>query len=65
MAIAIVLFMLVNVAYLCAVPKEVQLEDIETRMATIFLGRVFGNESAQRAMAGLIAFSIAASSSPP
>lgn len=58
MGIAIFLFVLVNVAYFCAVPKDVQLDDPQTRMATLFLGRMFGDEGAQRAMAALIAISI-------
>lgn len=58
MAITITLFLLVNIAYFCAVPKEVQLDNIQYRMATLFLGRVFGNEGAQQAMAALIAVSI-------
>ncbi|KAK4187641.1 high-affinity methionine permease [Podospora australis] len=58
MAIVTVLFVLVNIAYFCAVPSN--LPDIaETRnMAVVFFGQVFGDEVAKRVMAGVIAVSI-------
>lgn len=55
--ITTVLFVLVNVAYFCAVPKDVSLGNSQD-IATLFLGRVFGNDGARRAMDALIAFSI-------
>jgi amino acid transporter len=58
MLIAIFLFVLVNVAYFCAVPKNLagiaQAED----MATVFFSQLFGDETAKRVMAAMIAFSI-------
>ena len=57
MAIVTVLFMLVNIAYFCVVPKEVQLVS-NTDMSVLFFQRVFGKDVAARVMAGLIAFSI-------
>jgi amino acid transporter len=56
-SISAVLFMLVNIAYLCVVPKDVQLRT-DDDMATLFLGRIFGNEGAKKAMAAMIAISI-------
>jgi amino acid transporter len=59
MALATFLFVLVNIAYLCAVPKDVQLANIDETMATIFFQRMFGDSrEAQRGMAALAAFSI-------
>jgi amino acid transporter len=53
------LFVLVNVACLCAVPKEVQLANIDEPLASLFFKRMFGDsEAAQRAMAALVAISI-------
>ncbi|KAL9018212.1 MAG: hypothetical protein Q9185_004485 [Variospora sp. 1 TL-2023] len=52
-----VLFILANVAYLCAVPKDRVLGD-ELDMANIFFRDVFGNETAPRVMSGIIALSI-------
>ena len=57
MAIATALFLLVNTAYLCAVPKEMQLGSTQD-MATLFFSQMFGHEAAKRVMAGFIAFSI-------
>ena len=58
MAIAITLFVLVNIAYLCAVPKDMQLGNTQDDMATLFFGQMFGDKKAKRAMAAFIAFSI-------
>ena len=59
MGTATCLFVLVNVAYLCAVPKEVQLANIDEPLASLFFKRMFGDsEVAQRAMAALVAISI-------
>ncbi|KAJ9664081.1 hypothetical protein H2201_005321 [Coniosporium apollinis] len=58
LAVGATLFMLVNIAYFMAVPKDVQLNSPETAMATLFFGRTFGNKTAQQALAGLVAFSI-------
>ena len=57
MAVATTLFVLVNVAYLCAVPKDMQLGSTQD-MATLFFSQMFGDEAAKRVMAGFIAFSI-------
>ena len=45
------------VLQLCAVRKE-QILDSKLDMATIFFTEIFGNETAPRVMAGIIAFSI-------
>ena len=58
MAIAITLFVLVNVAYLCAVPWDLPALHEQRNMATVFFGLVFGNETATRVMDGMIALSI-------
>ena len=59
MAIAVVLFVLTNAAYLCAVSKlDVLQQKSNLDMASLFLEQVFGSEKAQRAMAALIAISI-------
>ena len=59
MAITIALFVLVNVAYLCAVPWDLPALHEQRNMATVFFGRVFSNATvATRAMDGLIALSI-------
>ena len=57
MAIATTLFVLVDIAYLCAVPKDIQLDSTQD-MATLFFAQMFGHKGAQRVMAALIAFSI-------
>ena len=57
MAIATTLFVLVNIAYLCAVPKDLQFGSTQD-MATLFFGQMFGDRAAKRVMAALIAFSI-------
>ncbi|KAL8856831.1 MAG: hypothetical protein Q9178_006548 [Gyalolechia marmorata] len=57
MIVIAILFILANVAYLCAVPMETVLHT-DLDMATLFFGEVFGNEIAPRVMAGIIAFSI-------
>ncbi|MCJ1313553.1 hypothetical protein MMC25_007232 [Agyrium rufum] len=57
MAIAITLFTLVNVAYLCAVSKETQLNN-DLDIATLFFLRVFDTDTASRVMSALIALSI-------
>ncbi|KAL8997827.1 MAG: hypothetical protein Q9169_002999 [Polycauliona sp. 2 TL-2023] len=57
MFIIAILFILANVAYLCAVPKEGILST-DLDMANIFFGDVFGDEIAPRVMSGIIAFSI-------
>ncbi len=57
MAIATTLFVLVNAAYLCAVPKDMQLSSKQD-MATLFFAQMFGHEAAQRVLAALIAISI-------
>ncbi|KAI4195086.1 MAG: hypothetical protein LQ348_002512 [Seirophora lacunosa] len=51
------LFILTNVAYLCAVPKN-RILGSELDMANIFFQDVFGNEIAPRVMSGIIALSI-------
>jgi amino acid transporter len=56
MFIASCLYVLVNVAYFCAVPKGEQLNG--QSLATVFFGDVFGKQVAKRVMAGLIALSI-------
>jgi amino acid transporter len=58
MGIASVLFLLVNIAYFCAVPSD-SLEVVERRnMAVVFFGQVFGAEVAKRVMSVAIAISI-------
>ncbi|KAL8836843.1 MAG: hypothetical protein Q9176_006077 [Flavoplaca citrina] len=57
MILIAVLFILANVAYLCAVPKELILGN-DLDMANIFFENVFGNEIAPRVMSAIIAFSI-------
>ncbi|KAL9025552.1 MAG: hypothetical protein Q9196_005646 [Gyalolechia fulgens] len=57
MMVIVVLFMLVNVAYLCVVTNDGDL-DAELDMATTFFRKVFGNETAPRIMSGIIALSI-------
>ena len=62
MSVAMGLYMLVNVAYFCAVPKDSVtpklLQHHDVNMATLYFGELFGNVLAKRVMAGLIAFSI-------
>jgi amino acid transporter len=62
MSIAICLYVLVNVAYLCAVPEDHVMKELlqpgQRDMATMFFGEIFGNDQAKRVMSGLIAFSI-------
>lgn len=53
-----ILFMLVNVAYLLVVPKQMQLDNPEVPMATLFFGQIFGNDIAKQALSGLVAVSI-------
>ncbi|KAL8691465.1 MAG: hypothetical protein Q9218_003309 [Villophora microphyllina] len=55
--LACVLFLLVNISYLCAVSVDRRL-DGELDMATVFFREVFGNELAPRVMSGIIALSI-------
>ena len=58
MATAITLFLLVNAAYLCAVPWDLPALHEQRNMATVFFDRVFSNEIARRVMDGIIALSI-------
>ncbi|KAI4099553.1 MAG: hypothetical protein L6R37_005906 [Teloschistes peruensis] len=55
--LACCLFVLVNVAYLCAVSVDQRL-DGELDMATVFFRQVFSNQIAPRVMSGIIALSI-------
>lgn len=57
MCIAMTLFVLVNIAYFCAVPRDMQLHNPED-MAALFFGQMFGNDVAKRVMAAFVAFSI-------
>ncbi|KAL8813032.1 MAG: hypothetical protein Q9223_007147 [Gallowayella weberi] len=57
MILVAVLFILANVAYLCAVPKD-RILSTDLDMANIFFQDVFGNEIAPRVMSGIIALSI-------
>ncbi|KAI4181528.1 MAG: hypothetical protein LQ346_006757 [Caloplaca aetnensis] len=57
MLLIAVMFVLANVAYLCAIPKD-RILDNDLDMATIFFHDVFGNEIAPRVMSGVIALSI-------
>ncbi|KAL8663323.1 MAG: hypothetical protein Q9202_003959 [Teloschistes flavicans] len=52
-----VLYILVNVAYLCVVSLGHEI-DGELDMATLFFRKVFGNDTAPRVMSGMIALSI-------
>ncbi|KAL8964166.1 MAG: hypothetical protein Q9183_004645, partial [Haloplaca sp. 2 TL-2023] len=52
-----ILYMLVNIAYLCVVSVDEGL-DADLDMATVFFRKVFGNELAPRVMSGIIALSI-------
>lgn len=58
LSVGFTLFMLVNVAFLMVVPKDLQLESPDVAMATLFFAQVFGNEAAKQAMSGLVALSI-------
>lgn len=58
LAIAIILFLLVNVSYLCVVPTDLPKLATEPNMAILFFRRVFDSEVAARVMSGIIAFSI-------
>jgi amino acid transporter len=58
MLIATILFVLVNVAYFCAVPRNLQGIAQAQDMATLFFSEMFGDETAKRVMAALIAYSI-------
>ncbi|KAL8816447.1 MAG: hypothetical protein Q9223_004542, partial [Gallowayella weberi] len=54
---ALILFLLVNAAFLCVVSFDQRLNS-ELDMATVFFREVFGNELAPRVMSGILAFSI-------
>jgi amino acid transporter len=58
MLIAATFFVLVNIAYFCAVPKDLQGIAQAQDMATLFFGQMFGDGGAKRVMAALIAYSI-------
>ncbi|KAF1814073.1 hypothetical protein P152DRAFT_481226 [Eremomyces bilateralis CBS 781.70] len=58
LCIGATLFMLVNIAYFLAVPKEVQLKNPSIPMASLFFQHMFGDHRAKQAMSGLAAFSI-------
>ncbi|KAK4208073.1 amino acid/polyamine transporter I [Rhypophila decipiens] len=59
MSLVIVLFVLVNAAYFCAVAQSDPALAIQRNMATVFFSRLFPDaEVAQRVMAGFIAASI-------
>ncbi|KAL8670232.1 MAG: hypothetical protein Q9168_005221 [Polycauliona sp. 1 TL-2023] len=57
MLVVAILFNLANVAYLCAVPKDIVLSS-DLDIANIFFGRVFGDDIAPRVLSAIIAFSI-------
>ncbi|KAL9101754.1 MAG: hypothetical protein Q9163_003030 [Psora crenata] len=57
MGLVVVIFFLANVAYLCAIPKNVYLE-ADRDLAVVFFGEIFGYEVAPRVMSGIIALSI-------
>ncbi|KAL6716587.1 hypothetical protein ACLMJK_006154 [Lecanora helva] len=57
MFLAAILFVLANVAYLCAVSVDQRL-DRSLDMATLFFSEVFGTDAAPRVMSGILAFSI-------
>lgn len=58
LVIAIVLFFLVNVSYLCVVPAGLPNLTKEPNIAILFFRRVFDSEAAARVMSSIIAFSI-------
>ena len=58
MFITTVLFVLVNVSYFCAVPRNLDGIAIAQDMASVFFAQIFGNEVAKRVMNGFTAFSI-------
>ncbi|KAI4236573.1 MAG: hypothetical protein L6R40_006129 [Gallowayella cf. fulva] len=57
MILVAIMFILANVAYLCAVPKG-RITDTDLDMANVFFHDTFGNEIAPRVMSGIIALSI-------
>lgn len=58
LGIAVILFFLVNVSYLCVVPADLPNLTKEPNMAIPFFQRVFDSDAAGRVMSGIIAFSI-------
>jgi len=58
--IGVVLYILVNIAYFCVVPRDYPGIEDETNMAMVFFRIIFGkdNEMAQRALSGIIALCI-------
>ncbi|KAH6680931.1 amino acid permease-domain-containing protein [Halenospora varia] len=58
MLITAVLFVLVNVSYFCAIPRNMDGIAIAQDMASVFFAQIFGNEVAKRVMNGFTAFSI-------
>lgn len=58
MLITAVLFVLVNIAYFCAVPRDLAGLPVAEDMASVFFAQIFGNEVAKRVMNGFICFSI-------
>ncbi|KAK1829943.1 high-affinity methionine permease [Podospora conica] len=60
MAMTTVLYLLVNVAYFCAirVPGDLGEIEVQRNMGLVFFGIVFDNDAAKRAMAAVIAISI-------
>ncbi|KAK0754330.1 amino acid permease-domain-containing protein [Schizothecium vesticola] len=57
-AMTTVLYLLVNVAYFCVIPRDLGEIAIQRNMGVVFFGRVFANDIAKRTMAGVIAISI-------
>jgi amino acid transporter len=58
MLVAAALFVLVNIACFCAVPKDLIGTQEAPDMATVFLSQVFGDKTAPRVMSALIPFSL-------
>lgn len=58
MLITAILFVLVNISYFCAVPRDMDGIAIAQDMASVFFAQIFGNEVAKRVMNGFTAFSI-------
>ena len=58
LAISTLLFIAVNIAYLCVVPKETIIRNSGVDIATLFFSRLFATEVAERVMAAVIAVSI-------
>jgi hypothetical protein len=58
MLITAILFVLVNVSYFCAVPRNMDGIAAAQDMASVFFAQIFGNELAKRVMNGFTAFSI-------